>query len=142
MKNLFSFAALIFALTLVTISCNNEVEVRSDCDEHVVSDCNEDANGVNVRIRNATGFDICNLELNWGQYNLGALLDGEESCYYFQEIAYRYPSAYQFYIDDVLWGAEAIDFISETPLEAGYYTYEIYVINEADRSNSVNFFVD
>jgi len=139
----FTFLLSFLGLALLTISCGDgEAETRSDCVEHVVSDCNEDASGVNVRIRNATGLDMCNLELNWGQYNLGELFDGEETCYYSQDVAYRYPSAYQFYVDDVLWGAEAIDFTGEAPLDPGYYTYEIFVIDEADRSTSINFFED
>ncbi len=132
--------ALLFSIFI--FGCNSTTENRSDCIEHQISDCNEDINGINIRIRNDTGHDICNLVLNWNQYQLGELLEGEESCYYFQDIAYRYPSQYQFYIDDESWGAEAIDFIGETPLDPGYYTYEIYVVDELTKSNSVRFIQD
>lgn len=134
-------------LSIITICFNTsceegETEVRVSCSEHTVSTCNADATKVNVRIRNATGSDMCNFVLNWGQYNLGLIEDGEETCYYQQDSAYEYPSNYEFYVDNILWGAEAIDFIGETALLPGNYTYEIIVTDTTNRFTDVNFYVD
>lgn len=113
------------------------------CDLHETSPCDGTAGAVNLRIRNTTDFDFCNFELNWSSFQLGLVLAGEESCYYEADRdAFRYPHSYKFFLNDTIWGAEAIDFIGETALEPGNYTYEIYVTDRAQRYTDIRFIED
>ncbi len=115
---------------------NNELvdlnPMNNFCVELEKSDCNPEPNKANVRLRNSTAFDFCNviMEIN-NQENaiFGNLAPGDSTCYISFESLKEYPLQCKFNLAD-----EA--FIIENPslherleeLEVGFYTYNITII--------------
>ncbi len=116
---------------------NNELvdfnPINNDCVELEKSDCNSESNKTNVRLKNSTAFDFCNVEMKINtQENaiFGNLASGEITCYISFESLKQYPLQCKFTLADE-------DFIIENPtyherledLSVGFYTYNLTIIN-------------
>jgi len=106
--------------------------VNQDCVELEKSECNPQSDKANIRLKNATAFDFCNVEVDMNDQDhvlYGNIASGESSCYISLEMAKEYPLLCRF-----LLGEE--EYIIENPtyherldeLSPGFYTYNISVI--------------
>jgi len=88
-----------FASLLNLNSCKKEDVI--DCIEHTVSACNEDSTKTNIRIRNVSEYDFCNVVLqpSGGKANYGIIEKGQSTCYRSFDLAYRYAYV-QLFIGD------------------------------------------
>lgn len=115
MKNYFT---LILALFLIT-SCTEDPE----------------PNGVLIRVENSSEVDFKDIFISSGSpgIEIGELKAGQKSDFNEFETAYRYG-----FVRLIANGKELriqpFDYVGETPLEKGYYTYKIG-INNSDSDN-------
>lgn len=128
-----------------TLSCSEEftendtfpVEILpivpfEECNEHVSTDCLEQENQVNIRIRNFSRFDLCNIVYQpiSEKTNYGLLKSGDSSCYISHESSYGYPYSIDFLLDDTTFNRTALDFTGESLLSPGYYNYNIFMFQD------------
>lgn len=108
MKNLFAFFLLIFLLT----SCSDENTPK----------------GVLIRVENASGVDFKDVFISSGSssFEFGYISAGQRSDYQEFESAYRYGFV-SLLADGKELRIQPIDYVGETPLSKGYYTYKIGV---------------
>jgi len=88
---------------------------------------NEDSNSeLRVRLSNVSKFNFQNITVNTstGNVNFGDLSPGKNTTYKIFEKAYRYAFI-ELQIDGKTYTLQPIDYVGETPLEKGNYTYEI-----------------
>ena len=76
---------------LLNYSCS-ENDNSSNCIEHSVSACNEDPTKVNIRIRNISAYDFCNVVLSPSgeTTNYGIVEEDQSTCFRAFESAYNY----------------------------------------------------
>lgn len=111
----------VFLLT-ITACKKNEAD---DCIEHTVSDCNEDPTKINIRIKNVSDYDFCNVVLKPSETtNYGKIEKGQSTCYRSFDLAYSYAYV-QFYIGEKEFVLQPIDYVGEVPLSIGNHTYSI-----------------
>lgn len=81
---------------------------------------------VNIRLSNVSQFDFHNIMVNTstGNVNFEDLNAGQQSSYKVFEKAYRYAFV-EVEIDGESYAIQPIDYVGETPLENGNYTYQI-----------------
>lgn len=79
-------------------------------------------NEVNIRLFNASSFDFKNITVSNTTY--ADLEAGEKSDYQLFEQAYRYAFV-ELEIEGATYTIQPIDFVGETPLENGDYTYRL-----------------
>ncbi|ADR21245.1 hypothetical protein MATR_11260 [Marivirga tractuosa] len=119
-------------LTLITIFLS--------CSE---SDVNKSA--VNIRLANTSIYDYENIIINTttGDVNFGDLKSGSISDYKVFETAYRYAYV-KLEINGNIFRIQPIDYVGETPLKNGNYTYEIHTDspNEEYGALSIELVVD
>lgn len=119
-------------LTLITIFLS--------CSE---SDVNKSA--VNIRLANTSIYDYENIVINTttGDVNFGDLKSGSISDYKVFETAYRYAYV-KLEINGNILRIQPIDYVGETPLKNGNYTYEIHTDspNEEYGALSIELVVD
>lgn len=133
------------ALAIMAIafsSCEKEGDKTTlvGCNEHVVTACSQEQGKTNLRFRNISTYDFCNVVINpsSGYTNIGTIMKGETTCYRAFETAYHYG-----YIHLSINGKEfsmiPTDYVGETPLGAGNFTYLVDIpnINEANVSVTV-----
>ena len=108
---------LIVAITAF-ISCSKDDENSSD---------------LKIRLSNVSQFDFENIKVNTstGNVNYANLKAGEKSDYKGFETAYRYAFI-ELEIDGKTYTLQPIDYVGETPLTDGNYTYQI---NASDSQN-------
>lgn len=99
----------------------------------IALNCTEEENAVFIRIDNASQHDFSNLALL--DKELGNLVAGAQTDYSEFEIAYRYGRV-KLNIDSIYLGISPIDFVGETPLENGKYTYKLDIFEDADGAPS------
>ncbi len=103
----------IFALSLVAIllalGCNNEE--------------------VSIRIDNQTGSDLVSIDVNsnGNENSYGSLPHGEKSEYKTYPQAYRYGFVQAITIAGDTLTVQPIDYVGESPLDDGNYTYRLTV---------------
>lgn len=126
------FRILLFIVLSFLVSCSEEE--TKNCEEHAVSSCNEDPTKVNIRILNQSDYDFCNVTLNPSgeRTNYGFIAKGELSCYRSYDLAYDYAYL-KLYIQNKEFIIQPIDYVGEEPLEIGYYTYKIDVVDFENR---------
>lgn len=99
----------------------------------------DDENGVNIRIKNNSSVTFDKVQVGSAESVHNNVAAGGFSEYLIYEIAYNYA-----YIEaksgDETYILQPIDFVGETPLEIGFYTYELSISEEG--SISLNFVVD
>lgn len=90
--------------------------------------CNSDDENseVFIRISNVSAYNFQNITVNtWNNpLNYEDLGSGELSAYQMVTKAYRYAFV-ELEIDGETYTIQPIDFVGETPLKNGHYTYEI-----------------
>ena len=121
-----TFSSYAFAaISLLTVASCTKDNLKN-CDRQIETQCMEDAAKANVRITNAGTKDYCNIKVAAGgkRVNYGSLKRGQSTCYIaFDEI---YDYAYiELSINGAKYVLQPIDYVGETPLEAGYFTYSI-----------------
>ncbi len=83
-------------------------------------------NAVNIRLSNVSGFDYENIVViaSGDEVDYGDLMAGETSDYKVFEKAYQYAYV-ELEIEGNTYTIQPIDYVGETPLENGAYTYQI-----------------
>ncbi len=93
--------------------------------------CSNDNNGetqsqqtssLQIRILNASQYKFDNIIVN--QVSYGNLISKQRSIYKTHEMAYRYAFV-ELQINGKTYTIQPIDYVGETPLENGNYTYKI-----------------
>ena len=81
-----------------------------------------------IRIENSTGHDITDIFVSGpeDEHHYGDLQEGKKSTYKTYEKAYRYAFC-TFMIGDSLFTIQPIDFVGESLLEPGKYTYRLTI---------------
>ncbi|UKN00250.1 hypothetical protein K6119_10945 [Paracrocinitomix mangrovi] len=121
-----SFIFSILATIALTNSCKKDS--LKNCTEHEVSPCNEDSSKTNIRIKNISEYDYCNVTINPSNAstNYGILAQGETTCYKSFDIAYNYCYV-ELKIGNEEFVIQPIDYVGEPELGIGYFTYSIDV---------------
>lgn len=88
---------------------------------------------IQLRLRNVSSFDFTNIAVSTtgDLVSYENLVAGETSGYQLFELAYRYAYI-ELEINGQLIKLQPIDYVGETPLPVGFYTYELDV--ELDQS--------
>jgi len=86
----------------------------------------KDSTQVSIRLSNATDFDFQNviIDTSTGEVNFENISSGQKTGYKTVEIAYRYAFV-ELEIDGKVYTLQPTDYVGETPLKKGNYTYEI-----------------
>lgn len=92
-------------LLLLSISCSNE----------------DDTSEVNIRLANVSNVEF--QDATYNGINYGDISPGDKTEYRAFEISYNYGSV-TITIDGIDYGWIPIDFVGESPLENGNYTFE------------------
>jgi len=126
MKN----SLIILALITLLFSCS-EAEI--------------DPSAVNIRLANTSIYDYEDIIINTttGDVNFGDLKSGSISDYKVFETAYRYAYV-KLEINGNILRIQPIDYVGETPLKNGNYTYEIHTDtpNEEYGALSIELIID
>ncbi|WP_281637214.1 hypothetical protein [Flavobacterium marginilacus] len=95
----------------VFISCSND---------------DEDSSGLKIRLSNVSQFDFQNIKVNTtsGEVSFENLKSGKKSDYKVFAAAYRYAFV-ELVINGKTYTLQPIDYVGETLLEPGNYTYQI-----------------
>lgn len=112
-----------------------------NCPQLETSVCDTVSNKANIRVKNSTAFDMCNIVIDMTSLDrviYGDLASGETSCYIPLTIAKLYPLQCTFKL-----GGE--DYLIENPtyharlddLPNGLYTYNIYTIRTQDKLGDI-----
>ena len=112
-KLLFTFAGILFLMLSCTKSTEEETNVVLDPI-------------VEIRLKNTSSFAYADVKTEIGveAYSYGNLIAGEASAYHTFDYAYSYAFI-ELKINGEIFTIQPIDFIGETKLNAGKYTYEI-----------------
>ena len=117
---------LILFVVFFSLTCN---DTDFECDQHDISDCNsdDDDNKTNIRVFNNSEYDLCNVVISIDESrNHGEIKSGENTCYRGYDKAYRYAYV-SLMIDGEDLVIQPIDYVGETPLGIGYFTYYLDV---------------
>jgi hypothetical protein len=103
-------------------------EKVTECDEHTVTACSEDPAKTNIRIRNNSDYNFCNLVLDpyFQKVNCGIITKSTYTCYRSFDKAYSYAYI-QFYVGEKEFTFQPIDYVGETELGPGNFTYAISI---------------
>ena len=87
--------------------------------------CNND--DVQIRIENSTGSDFVSVLVNskGNENTYGSVPDGAQSEYKTYPEAYRYGYVEAITVDDDTLIVQPIDYVGESPLDGGKYTYKL-----------------
>ncbi|MFZ6053093.1 hypothetical protein [Halocola ammonii] len=135
MKRLIFLLPVLFTLLLLS-SCEKEDETT--CEEHTVAPCAVDTTQSNIRVKNVSDYDFCNVVIdpNGNLTNYGIIEKGETTCYRPFETAYRYAYV-NLIIEEKEFILQPIDFVGEQPLGTGNFTYSIDVSDFENRTLSI-----
>lgn len=92
-----------------------------------------------IRVHNSSEYDYEALVVNDATFD--ELGSGENSQYQFFDTAYRYAYV-RLLIDDAEFILQPIDYVGETPLGAGRFTYVIDVVDLAGHQLSISLITD
>lgn len=118
---------ILTSLILVGLFACSKNSLRN-CDEHSVSPCSEDPTKTNIRIKNNSKYNFCNVvfDPSSGPVNCGILKKGKMTCYRSFDTVYNYAYI-QLFIDDKEFKLQPYDYVGEQPLGVGNFTYVIDV---------------
>ena len=113
---------LVLFIIFFSLTCNY---TDFECDQHDISDCNSDDKKTNIRVFNSSDYDFCNVVISIGEGRKhGEIKSGENTCYREYDKAYRYA-----YVSLMIDGEDLViqptDYVGETPLGIGYFTYHL-----------------
>ena len=113
---------LLIFMTIAFSSCKKSS--TNKCDEHSVSACSENPDKTNLRIKNISKYNFCNVAVNpsSGTINCGNLNKGDVTCYRSFDLVYNYAYI-QLFIGEKEFKIQPIDYVGETPLGVGQFTY-------------------
>ncbi|MGL1888710.1 MAG: hypothetical protein OCD76_19510 [Reichenbachiella sp.] len=88
----------------------------------------------NIRLSNISQFDFNDVTVNtWDQkVEFGNINSGQTTDYNFFQIAYRYAFV-ELSINGDTYTLQPIDYVGETPLKSGNYTYQIDANDSQDQ---------
>lgn len=113
---------VILFIIFFSLTCN---DTDFKCDQHKISKCNSDDKKTNIRVLNSSDYDFCNVVINLSEgRNHGEIKSGENTCYREYDKAYRYAYV-SLTIDGEDLVVQPIDYVGETPLGIGYFTYHL-----------------
>jgi len=115
---------VIFMITVLALSCN---------------DRDDDVNIVNIRIRNSSSINFDEVQVGSVEEFHKNVSPGEYSGYFEYETAFRYAFV-QIRSGEETFTLQPIDFVGETPLPIGFYTYELDITEEGEVT--LNFVID
>ena len=102
----------------------------------ILFSCKKDEAGcLLIRIENISDFKYNNILVNTGggEKDYGKLASGKKSVYKSFESAYQYAYV-EFEADGEIYKIQPFDYVGETPLANGKYTYQLY-LNEFGESS-------
>lgn len=126
MNKLYLIAVIIVSFSVFNLSCVKK-SLRT-CVEHETATCEKNDNKTNIRIKNISSYDFCNVKVTppGGDINYGIIKSGKKTCYTFLDVAYRYAPV-ELFIGDDQFTFIIIDYVGEPELGIGDFTYEIDV---------------
>lgn len=79
-----------------------------------------------IRVKNTSAFEFTNIVVNTGggEHQYGSLISGEASTYKSYKSAYNYAFI-ELQIEGETYTIQPIDYVGETQLSNGKYTYEV-----------------
>ena len=81
-------------MTPITSIYSRDTIFVQNCDPHIVSACLTDVDEVNIRTRNLSLFEICNIEyapIYDTTSNFGSLMPEDTTCFIAMDSAYSFP---------------------------------------------------
>ncbi|MEL6483900.1 MAG: hypothetical protein AAFU57_15920 [Bacteroidota bacterium] len=107
------------------------------CDEAdtETTDLRTPTNAVEVRITNTTNFDFEEVILMTQE--VGTVLAGESSSFYVFDTAYEYGYV-KAMVDGKEYVAQPTDFVGETPLGPGQYSYLVSIFDDTTSPGTLN----
>lgn len=108
--------ALVFVVLLLITGC---------------TDRNDKLSAVNIRVKNASSINFDEVQVGGDEFVHLEVSSGSFSEYLEYETAYQYAYI-QIKSDTESYVLQPIDFVGETPLEIGFYTYVLDVSEEGD----------
>lgn len=127
MKNKHYFFPLLLMVMLMTIALAGcKKNSLKSCSEHSISFCSENPAKTNLRIKNNSQYNFCNVYVNTpsGAVNCGILKKGQSSCYRTFDEVYRYAHI-KLSMGDKVFELLPFDYVGEEPLGAGNFTYDL-----------------
>ena len=96
--------------------------------------CTQNDDTLLIRIKNVSQFDYSDIVVNTsgGENNYGDLPSNGVSNYKAFDLAYRYAFI-ELKIDGATFTIQPIDYVGETPLNGGKYTYEVNAANSNEQ---------
>ena len=96
--------------------------------------CSQNDNDTLIKIKNLSQFDYSDLIVNTsgGENSYGDVNSNQTSDYKVFDFAYRYAFI-ELKINGDTFTVQPIDYVGETPLKNGKYTYEINAANSGDQ---------
>ncbi|MRX68947.1 hypothetical protein SAMN06265349_104376 [Flavobacterium resistens] len=127
MKNIFVLVVLVFVL----FGCSSE-----DSSSRFSK---EDSSDLRIRLSNASKFNFQNITVNTttGNVNFENVDSGQKTKYKGFSFAYSYAFV-ELQIDGKTYTLQPIDYVGETPLEKGNYTYEITANDSQNQYGKLN----
>lgn len=119
---------LVIALLLLTTGPACRKDKLWNCDEHEAAPCDPAPGKINIRVKNVSKYNYCNVFID--PYNkatnYGVVREDDVTCYRSFDVAYRYAYV-SLSVKGEEWVLTPIDYVGETPLDPGNYTYSIDV---------------
>ena len=126
MNKIYLLATIILSFSLLNLNCVKK-SLRS-CVEHETAPCAKDKTKTNIRIKNISEYDFCNVVITppGGGINYGIIKSGRKTCFTFLDQAYRFAPV-ELFIGADQFVFNIIDYVGEPELGVGNFTYEINV---------------
>ena len=105
------FAPLFFLLLIFAVGC---------------TDRDDDLTAINIRIKNVSAISFDTIQVGGAEQLHQNIAPDNFSDYLKYEVAYRYAFI-EIMADGETYTLQPIDFVGETPLSFGFYTYELNV---------------
>lgn len=122
------YFTLLFAVFLIG-SCSESETPSDNC-----PDTSDNSGPIEIRVRNISDYDYKEVfvDSNDGTHDYCDILSGDQSNYKRFQSAYRYAFV-ELMIDGSVYTIQPIDFVGETLLNDGKYTYVINASDEDQR---------
>lgn len=135
-KNKMEQGLFMFFLIALLGGCKKD-SVES-CVEHTKTPCEQDSTKTNIRIRNNSKYDFCNVTINPLNEvtNYGIIKSAETTCYTYFDTAYNYAYVI-LYINNEEYVLQPIDYVGEQELGVGNFTYSIDVTDSINKILSI-----